>query len=373
MASIYDQIKATRPRINPVKRMVNDLDPLGNIIDPEMSQDSNTIGGGGIGGISGLSSVIGGAVGGGALSTIYGANSMTPVVVNTTANKVSNAGGATGFVSPGVAVTPTAPIAPIITPTTVPAETTTEQPQLWTDYQNNLRQAQREAELARRQADEAAFLRQRQINQALLGRGLAGSGLQQLTQAQGQLQLSQQLNQQAASDAATRAGLYQQYQQLQAAEVAQNQSSFEKIMNTALAMGDTSSENLQKIAGGYGVTLSDEQLTTAQTLGGGITTSDSITNDILALSRKWEPTTSAVTRTGAGEVMIDGVLHKFNTLEEASSIYKSVLTNRGIPMDQIEVIAEKSPLTSKLEYKYVIDGKTFGKLVDALNYIKQVK
>lgn len=242
--------------------------------------------------------------------------------------------------------------------------------QLWADYQANLAQAQREAALARRQADEAAFLRQRQMNQALYGRGLANSGLQQLGTAQNQISMSQQLNEQAVQQAGVQAGLYQQYQQnLQGAE-AQQQSLYTNIMNTALASGLTGTaltDYASKLASGYGTQLTADQLS-AITETGTVANPEPfvMTGDMAATAEKWEPTVAPVNDKGVGYMVIEGETIKISSFDDAAEKYKNALKSRGIPMDDVTVIASRSLLSGDLNFKFNYKGNTYNKIVDVL-------
>ena len=253
--------------------------------------------------------------------------------------------------------------------------------QLWKDYQTNLAQAQRESELARRQADEAAFLRQRQMNQALMGRGLAGSGLQQLTQAQGQLQLSQQLNQQAAQGAGTRAGLYQQYQQNLGAAEQQGQQVYSTIMNTALASGKTGqdlTDFANVLAKGYGATLTAEQLGAIEATG---EATQPLSSEIIK-ANAWEPFFEKVRNrnTGEGSFKLFGINYDVTNYAEAAKVYKNALMNKyknDPNLSKIEVSAVgQGPdariligATSGYNFSFkTTDGRVFDKLQDAINH-----
>lgn len=240
---------------------------------------------------------------------------------------------------------------------------------LWADYQSSLAQAQKEQALARRQADEAALLRQRQMNQALMGRGLQYSGLQQTATAQNQAALSKQLNEQALQNTGAQAGLYQQYQQnLQGVE-AQQQSLYTNIMNTALASGLTGTaltDYASKLASGYGTQLTADQLS-AITETGTVATPEKfvLTGDIEAEARKWEPIVAPVTIKGVGHMDMDGQIIKVSSFDDAAEKYKNILKDRGLPMDDISVVANRSG-SGKLEFKFVYNGKTYNKIIDVL-------
>lgn len=261
--------------------------------------------------------------------------------------------------------------------------------QLWADYQANLAQAQREAALARRQADEAAFLRQRQMNQALSGRGLANSGLQQLGTAQNQISMSQQLNEQAVQQAGVRSGLYQQYQQNLSAEETRQADLYNQITQQGLATGLTGTEladYVSNLSSAYGVTLSEAQKASITS-----------TADVAVAPTKisgsfgsWEPSIERVTNRDTGEgsfTFDDGSGAKkieVSSYEDAANKYKEALKrryagNEGVLkfLDKVEVIASSDAglgihlgFGKGYNFKFSYNGKTYERLqqlVDAYN------
>lgn len=254
----------------------------------------------------------------------------------------------------------------------------TKKDELWSQYQTNLSQAQKEATIARRQADEAAFLRQRQLNQALGGRGLQYSGLQQLGTAQNQAALSQQLNEQALKSTQTQAGLYEQYQQNVTAAEDKQINLYNQLTQQGLASGLTGTEltdYVSKLAAAYGTTLSPEQTTALGATGEVAAPKPFIlTGDIELAAKEAEPEkTLSVNAYGKlqGYVTLDGERINVNGYDEAASIYKDYLSKKGMPMDKIEVIASKSFGSYSIDFKFKYNGKTYNRIIDALRDLEK--
>lgn len=107
-------------------------------------------------------------------------------------------------------------------------------------YRAIIENSRQQAELARKQTEDLALSRARNLQQNLASRGLLGTGVQQLGDVQNQILLSGELNKQALSSAASESQLmYQMMSEKDA--VNQNYSDLKKnIQGTALSLASSS-------------------------------------------------------------------------------------------------------------------------------------